>query len=77
MICSLDKLLLDIRLKWLAIDVYDYSDEQMLQFINEFESQYSGLVSQFFAGTYLPEIAYCSKKAEEECIAYFTTNYSS
>ena len=76
MICSLDKLLLDIRHSWLAIDVHDYTDEHILKLVAKYEAQYSELVSQFFSGTYLPEIKYCEKKATEECISYFKTNYS-
>lgn len=75
MICSLDKLLLSIRHSWLEIDVYDYTDEHILEIIAKYEAQYSKLVSQFYSGTYLPEIRYCEKKAEEECIAYFNTYY--
>ncbi len=77
MICSLDKLLTSIGHSWLKIDLYDYTEEEIFEFIEKYEMQYNELVAQFFAGVYLPEINHCAKKAEEECISYFTTKYSS
>lgn len=77
MICSIDKLRMSIDHSWLKIDVYNYTDKQILELIEKYEIQYSELVSQFFSGTYLPEIKYCVKKTEAECTAYFSLNYPS
>ena len=77
MICSFDKLLLSIRHTWFEMDVYDYTDEQILKFTKKYDAQYSELVSQFFSGSYLPEIQYCNKRAEKEAISYFNINHPS
>lgn len=72
MICSLDTLLLDIDIKWLDINyVHDYSDEEILQFIENYQKQHTALINQFFSGTYLPELKICVRKATEECNTYF------
>lgn len=72
MLCEFDKLLLEIEHGWLAIELNQYSDEQILEFIRKYELKHAELISQFFSGTYLPELKHCCKKAEEECAAYFS-----
>ena len=76
MISSLGKLCTAIDHSWLEIDVYNYTDEQILELIEKYENQYAELVSQFFDGTFLPEINYCVRKAEKECAEYFRVKYS-
>lgn len=77
MICSLDKLLLDIEHSWLDMHyVHDLPDEKILSLIHKYETSYSNLVSQFFAGTFLPDIKYLAKKSEKECKTYIETKYS-
>lgn len=78
MISSLDKLLLEIKHTWLEINyVQNLPDESILILIKKYETLYSGLVSQFFSGTFLPEIKYISKKSEKECKIFFKTNFTS
>lgn len=76
-VCSLDKLLLEIDHSWLDINyVHDLPDEKILSLIHKYESSYSSLVSQFFAGTFVPDIKYLSNKTEKECRTYFKIKYS-
>lgn len=77
MICSLDTLLMKIGHGWHEIDLRHYTEEQIFELLKDYEAQYSELTSQFFAGTFLPEINHCAKMAEKECEAYFTTIFHS
>lgn len=77
MICSLDKLLVSIENTWHEIDVYDYSDEKILKYLEKYNCQVSELTFQFFSGTYLPYVKRCEEKATEECTSYFKTNFPS
>ena len=71
MLGELEKLLLDINHDWLALELFQYSEQEILGLIQKYECRYANLSSQFFSGTYLPEIEYCHKKAEVECLNYF------
>ncbi len=75
MISSLDSLILDIEHDWLKIDFFSLSDAKILKRLNKHQKRYSELINQFFAGTYLPTIKYCEKKAEKECKIYFSVTY--
>ena len=74
---SLDKLLIQLKTDWLKIQYLDSTEEEILKLIKKHETSYSELVSQFFAGTYLPTIKYCEKKADRECNIYFHNNFPS
>lgn len=77
MICALDKLFLDIEHTWLEMNyVCDVSDADILSLITKYESAHSDLVSQFFAGTFLPQIGYLERKTQKACETYFSTKYS-
>lgn len=75
MISALDKLLIEVELDWLRIDVQNLEDEEIMSLLNAHMTQYSDLVNQFFSGTYLPVINYCHGKAEEDCKNYFSVTY--
>lgn len=75
MICSMDKLLLDIEHDWLSINVFSWSDNKILKQLKKRQKHYSKLVNQFFSGTYLPTIRYCEKMAEKECKTFFSVTY--
>ena len=76
MICAIDKLMLDINHDWLKIELFEYSDEKILELLEKYENSYSDLTSQFFSGKYLPDIKYCERKAETECATYFYLKYN-
>ncbi len=74
-ISAIDNLLLDIEEDWIFIDVHELSDEDIAKRLTGHKRQYSKLVEQFFAGTYLPELKYCTKKAEQSCKNFFSITY--
>lgn len=72
---EVDSLLMDIEHDWLYIDIHKPSDDDILSMLHKYDQRYHELTNQFFSGTFLPDIQYCSKKAEDNCKNYFATNY--
>lgn len=74
---EVDKLLLCVRHDWLEMNYVDeYSEKQISELIQKYESHYSELVLQFFSAVFLPDLKWCTKKATIECQNYFSTTYS-
>lgn len=76
MISSLDKLLLSVEHDWLYIECHSLTDDAILQLLEKHQNQYSDLVNQFFSGTYLPNIEWCIKKANESTNTFFFVTYN-
>lgn len=78
MVTETERLLLDIDHDWLYIDIHSSTiqEDEILQLLQKHESRYFDLVNQFFSGTYLPEIKYCSDRAERDCRTFFTVTYN-
>ena len=76
MISSLDKLLWSIESDWLYIEIHQLEDDEILLRLNKHQNQYSELVNQFFSGSYLPTIKWCSNKADKDWETFFSTTYN-
>ena len=78
MISSLDKLLLSIDKDWMESEyVRDFSKHEYLDSITKYQTSYHELISQYFSGTFLPDLKHLHKKAEEDCRNYFNHKYPS
>lgn len=75
MICSLDRLLIDVEHDWLYIDIHQSSEDEILKLLEKHQLKYSELVNQFFSGSYLPVIKHCEKCAEKDCKNFFSVTY--
>ena len=76
MICSMDGLLLSVEKDWLDSEyVRDYSAQEYLDLISKHQNSYYELISQYYSGTFLPELKHLHKKAEEDSRNYFNHKY--
>ena len=78
MICSLDDLLLSIDKDWMESEyVRNFSEQEYLDLISKYQNRYHELISQYYSGTFLPELKYLHKIAEDDCRNYFNHKYPS
>lgn len=75
MIAEINRLLIDIDHDWLYLNIHTLTEDEILSLIEKHQLRYFELVNQFFSGTYLPNIRYCEKRAEQDCKNYFSVTY--
>ena len=77
MICSMDALLLSVEKDWLETQYVkeETSAQEYLDLIIKYQTSYYELISQYYSGTFLPDLKRLHKKAEKDCRNYFNRKY--
>lgn len=73
---ALTKCMIEIDHEWDKVNLLNGEDASISQMIHDRYDEFYSLTSQYIGNTYFPLSNHCNKKAEKDCIIYFSHNYN-